>query len=311
LPNVSNLNYSANETVPNAAIVPVGADGDIDLTNSGALAGSIDLIADVTGYFTTSSASGYTALAPARLLDTRKGTGTGGTVAKVNPGKPLTLTVAGADSGDLPATGITAVALNVTVTDTSGTGFITVYPDGTSVPTASNVNYVPNQTVANTVLVPVGSDGKIDFLDSGATAGPTDLIADVTGYYSAASPGEYFPVAPTRLLATRSTSPLAPNGKAVVNPAQSDASIPSSATGYAFNVTVTQPTGTGLITVYPDGTSVPDTSSVNYTPGLTVANLAQATPGTDGSVDFANLGALAGPTQLLVDVFGYYAAAAQ
>jgi len=308
VPNVSNLNYSTGRTVPNAIIVPVGSDGSIDLYNGGAEAGRIDLIADVTGFFRQALASGYTALSPDRLLDTRTGAGTGGAVAKVPADKSITLSIAGADGGSLPASGITAVALNVTATNTSGIGFISAYPDGEGVPNVSNLNYVAGQTVANAVIVPVAADGKIDLLNGGATAGNVDLIADVTGYFSGTGASAYVPVTPTRILDTRSTSALAPNGEVVVAP---DSYLPAGtadATGFVVNTTVTQPNGNGFICVFPDGSAVPNVSTLNYTPNLTIANLTLATPGADQKVDFFNGGAGAGATELIVDLFGYFSA---
>ena len=310
-PNVSNLNYSAGQTVPNAAIVPVGQDGYIDLTNAGTLAGKIDLLADATGYFTQTPHSGYTPLNPDRLLDTRNGTGTGGVVAKAQPNKPLVLTIAGADSGALPASGITAVALNVTTTNTTGSGIVTVYPDGTSAPTTSNLNYAANQTVANSVIVPVGNDGKIDLVNQGATAGSIDLLADVTGYYSTNSPNAFVPLTPDRLLDTRTTgTPLAAGSATAITFNSADPSAPYTATAFVCNITVTQTSGTGFITAYPYGSVLPDVSNLNYTPGQTVANLAQISTGgiSPSSAEFSNNGALAGPVQLIVDVFGYYSA---
>jgi len=307
-PNVSNLNYTPGRTVPNSVIVPVGADGKIDLFNGGGSAGPIDLIADVTGYFTRTAASGYTAVSPDRLLDTRVGTGTGGKIAKVGAGKSIALTIADADGGILPTAGITAVALNVTTTNTTGSGFITAYPGGGSVPNSSNLNYVAGQTVANAVIVPVSPNGTIDLYNGGALAGSVDLIADVTGYFSASGASAYIPVTPVRMIDTRTTSVVARDGEVTVAP---DAHLPAgttNATGFAVNVTVTQPTGSGFISVYPDGTAVPNVSTVNYTPNLTIANLALATPGADQKVDFYNGGGEAGSTQLIVDLFGYFSA---
>ena len=309
-PNVSDLNYASGRTVPNAIIVPVGTDGKIDLFNGGGSAGAIDLIGDVTGYFTQSAASGYTALSPDRLLDTRSGTGTGGVVAKVPAGKSITLSIDGADGGSLPTSGITAVALNVTTTNTVGSGFITVSPDGAHTPNVSNLNYVPNETVANAVIVPVGQDGKIDLFDGGASAGSVDLIADVTGYFSSSGTGAYVPVTPTRLLDTRNTAPLGKHATISVSP---NISIPGwdaiwGATSYVVNTTVTQPTGTGFVTAFPDGEAVPDVSTLNYTPNLTIANLALVSPSSSNHqvIDFYNGGATAGSIQLIVDVFGYF-----
>ena len=44
----------------------------------------------------------------------------------------------------------------------------------------SNLNFVPGQTVPNLVIVRIGSGGKVSFFNS---AGSTEMIADVVGYF--------------------------------------------------------------------------------------------------------------------------------
>jgi tetrahydromethanopterin S-methyltransferase subunit H len=44
----SNLNFQAGQNIPNLVVVPVGADGKIQLFNGSG--GTVQLIADVTGY---------------------------------------------------------------------------------------------------------------------------------------------------------------------------------------------------------------------------------------------------------------------
>jgi len=306
VPSATNVDYTPGLTVANEAVVPVGVDGEIDLTNGGSSAGKIDLLADVSGYFTHATASGFTTLTPARILDTRNGTGA--TKAKVAAGKTLVLTIAGADGGKLPATGITAVSLHVTTTNTTGTGFVDVYPDGATLPNVSNVNYTAGVTVANTVIVPVAADGKVDLTNGGTSAGAIDLIADVTGYYSTTGTSAYVSLAPTRLLDTRTTTALKAGATDTVTPDKAVTSIPAAATGFVFNATLTQTTGTGQIIAYPVGVTEPSSSTVNYVAGQTVANLAQVPAGTGGAVAFNNNGAAAGTVQLIVDLYGYYSA---
>src|ERR1700722_3719171 len=140
----------------------------------------------------------YVALSPARVLDTR--VGTGGSAA--GPMGTVHLQVGGV--GGVPASGASSVVLNVTVTAPTRLGFITAYADGTTMPVASNLNFVAGQTVANLVIAPVGGDGKVD-LFNGST-GTTQLIADVSGYYTSgtpSTPGTFASLAPSRLLDTR------------------------------------------------------------------------------------------------------------
>jgi hypothetical protein len=74
----------------------------------------------------------------------------------------------------------TAVVLNVTVTEPTGAGYVTVYPCGTDTPGTSNLNYTPGQTIANTVIAKIGTDGKICIY----TSTTTHLVIDLNGYYT-------------------------------------------------------------------------------------------------------------------------------
>ena len=114
-----------------------------------------------------------------RLLDTRNGTGTGGRIAKIGAGQWIKLQFAGVNG--VPAAGTAAAELNITVTGDTAAGFISAYPDGTTRPTASSVNFQAGQTVANASLMPVGPDGAIDFYNgSGAPTSSSTPRATTT-----------------------------------------------------------------------------------------------------------------------------------
>ena len=172
-PTVSNLNFTAGQTVPNLVVVPV-TNGVVDFYN---YVGTVDLIADVTGYFTQGAGSSYVTAGPVRAMDTRNGTG-GVATARVAAGGTLKLKVAGVNG--IPSTGVTAVVMNVTAVNPSTAGVVTVYPDGITMPLASNLNFRAGQTIPNLVVVPV-KNGVVDFYNY---AGTVDLIADVTGYFT-------------------------------------------------------------------------------------------------------------------------------
>ncbi|MGW6786649.1 PKD domain-containing protein [Streptomyces sp. NPDC054987] len=307
-PTTSNVNFEAGQTVPNLVIVPVGKNGYVELANRGSQ--SVDLIADVTGYFTRTEAGGYTPVTPVRFVDTREGLGTArGQV----PGQQTFGTRIGGLRG-VPE-GVTAVALNVTVTNPREAGHLSVFPGGGTVPITSNVNFTAGQTVANAVIVPVGKDGSIS-VRNGAWAG-TDVIVDVVGYYSRDSKASYMPITSVRLLDTRDPRwPHGPmQGRGYVWQALS-ADEPGIA-GYVLNTTVTNTAGTGFLSVAPDpntrdqyrnGQQVfparPTASTLNWTAGKTVPNLVQAGAGNNGIVDFWNQGW--DNADLVVDIFGYY-----
>lgn len=87
-----------------------------------------------------------------------------------------------AGRGGIPASGASAVLLNVTaVAPTAGT-FVTVFPSGVARPLAANLNAVAGQVVPNMVLARLGSDGAVVLYNNGGTV---DLVADVMGYFTA------------------------------------------------------------------------------------------------------------------------------
>ena len=172
----SNLNFQAGRTIPNMVIVPVGADGKIQLYNGSP--GSVSIVADVAGYILGGSPTvpgAFASLAPSRVLDTRTANGATGPVPSTGM---ITVQVTG--RGGVPATGVSAVALNVTVTDATSAGYITAWPSGTTQPPTSNLNFQAAQTIPNLVIVPVGADGKIALYNG--SPGTASLVADVAGY---------------------------------------------------------------------------------------------------------------------------------
>ncbi|MFJ9737707.1 N-acetylmuramoyl-L-alanine amidase, partial [Streptomyces sp. NPDC101166] len=136
-------------------------------------------------------------VAPTRIMDTRSGTGV--PRAKVGPGGTVGLQVAGTDG--VPASGVTAVVMNVTATAATASSFVTVHPDGVTRPSASNLNFTAGETIPNLVVVPV-VDGKVDFYNR---YGSVDLIADLTGYFTSDGSGSRLTsLTPTRIMDTRS-----------------------------------------------------------------------------------------------------------
>lgn len=297
LPATSNLNYFSSVGPTSAlATVAVGSDGYVDLYNQSK--GTVDVIGDVTGYYTTTPASGFTPLSPARLLDTR--TTTGGHKGALGSNAALTLAVAGADGGDLPASGITAVALNLTAADETKIGDLTAYPDGTALPASSSLDYRAGVNNANYAVVPVGADGKIDI--DNESGGATDVIADVTGYFSASGTSSYLPVPPTRSLDTRTL----PAGTVCADCAAQDNQLTSSAddaTAYSVAVTAIAPSAIGAAVVYPAGSPLPATSDINWLGGETIANCVYIAPSPTG-IYIYNDGA--GTVNFTVDVSGYF-----
>jgi subtilase family serine protease len=297
-PGTSTLNYTTGVTIANLAIVPVGADGKIDLFNSSG--GTTQLVADVFGYFTSdASAAGdttYTPVTATRFLDTR--IGTGATKAQLKGGATLALQIGGEHG--VPS-GIAAVAINLTAVDESGNGFLEVYADGTARPAVSNLQFAKDRTTAEMAIVPVGADGKIDIYDNGGSS--TDVVGDVSGYFTVGTSGEkYHAINATRLIDTRESKAVAADGTLTVTPG---AAVVAPDADLVLNVTPADGTSDGILIVHPAGSSIPSTSNVNYTAGETIPNLALGQTG-GGSVDIYN--ASGGTVELVIDCTGYFSA---
>lgn len=307
-PVVSNLNLRPGQTSPNLVTVGLGAGGRISLFNN---QGSTHLIADVLGYVVPPDEPGgkLVDLEPTRLLDTRSGHGQAA-AGTVGPGGTIKLDVTGV--GELPATGVAAVVLNVTATEPTANSYVTVFPTGEARPLASNLNVVPGDTVPNRVVVPVGADGTVSFYNN---AGNTHLIADVGGYYTDASVQEggsgLLRMSPKRLLDTRGAGgPVGVQGVRSVQVAGvagiPGMDVPVPPTAVVLNMTATNPSASTYLTAWPAGLPRPLASDLNVRPGETRPNLVVVKLGPTGAVDIFNN---AGTVDVVVDVFAYYTGA--
>jgi len=294
------------------AIVKVGNDGRIAIFNEG---GSTQVIVDVVGWFP--DGSDYAGADPQRLLDTRSNAeGGGSTIDGLYQGvgplvqqQTMLLPVVG--RGTIPASGVGAVALNVTVTAPTSANYLTVYPSGAPQPTASNLNFAAGQTIANMVIAKVGNDGKIALFNNSLS---TQVLVDVVGWFPSVS--EYTAIVPQRFLDTRNcficvtidgqyqaVGPLEP---AEAYPLQitGRGSIPSSGVGsVALNVTVVGSTASNYLTVYPFGAAQPTASNLNFVAGQTIPNMVIVKLGTGGKITLYNRD---GFTPVLVDVVGWF-----
>ena len=248
----------------------------------------------------------FVPLVPSRVLDTRGGGKVGNAIGT---GAPVTLSLPG--RGGLPADGIDAVALNVTVVDgenpTTGNGYVTVYPCGAR-PDASNLNFTTGQTIPNSVLAPVSAAGTVCFY----VYGTAHLLADVSGYIPSGS--QFTSLVPNRVLDTRTGAKVGNangTGAPVTLSLFGRGGLPSGdVSAVALNVTVVDgenpTTGNGYVTVYPCGTR-PDASNLNFTTGQTIPNSVLAPVSANGTVCFY----VYGTAHLLADVSGYIPSGSQ
>jgi len=294
-PTVSNLNLDAGRTAPNLVTVRVGSGGEVSLYNR---SGSVHLAADLFGYYVDDGGeSGYVPLTPARLLDTRNGTGRSG---RLGPADSFDLGVAGGTS-PVPAEA-SAVALNVTaVAPTAGT-YVSAFPAGSPRPVVSNLNVGPGDVRANLAIVAVGSGGRLTFFNA---AGTVHLVADVVGYYARSGSGllDFVAVDPFRLSDTRVAGGAIAAGATRKVGAGGVDPVPADARAVVVNTTVTGPTTAGYLSVYAENAAQPATSSVNFVAGQTVPNLVVTELAPSGRLAQFNA---AGSTHVVSDVAGYF-----
>jgi len=135
------------------------------------------LMARVAGWNPTAEPLSFHTLIPCRIVDTRNATGPyGGPALSAGAARAFTI----AERCGVPADA-SAVALNVTVTDATSAGSLTVYPGTGTVPGTSTISFAAGKTRANNTTIGL-VDGVLSVFDAQAT-GTTHFIVDVSGYF--------------------------------------------------------------------------------------------------------------------------------
>jgi len=283
--------------VPNLVVGRLGEGGALSFYNR---AGAVDLVGDLVGWFVPGDGTQLQALTPARLLDTRDGTG--GPAGPVGPGAWIDVQVTGRGG---VADDCVAAALNVTVTEPTAASFLTVWPAGEARPLAASVNMAAGQTVPNMVLARVGAGGRVSIYNH---AGSSHVVVDVLGGFRTGAPGAFVPVTPVRALDTREGlgAPAAPlGGVPLTLQLAGRAGLPASGVGAVLmNVTAVTPTADTFLTVHPSGEPRPLAANLNAAAGRVVSNAVVGRLGPDGCVTIANH---AGAVHVVADVMGWFA----
>ena len=291
-PQVSLMNSPDGRVKANAAIVPAGSQGAVSVF----VTDTSDVILDINGYFATPSSQTYQfyPLIPCRIIDTRSGNG-----GPLEAGEERDYTMAG--QCGIPTTA-TAYSFNVTALPTNKElDYLTVWPQGETMPVVSTLNDGTGAVVANATIVPAGTMSATAFY---AHDNPTNLLVDVNGYFAPAGTGGYslYPMAPCRVLDTRSNNGKPWSGQKVVPVESSACALSGTATAYVFNATVVPPATMPYLTLWPDGEDQPNVSTLNAYDGFITSNMA-IVPTTNGSID----GYAAALTHLILDISGYFA----
>ncbi|MGZ7014735.1 MAG: choice-of-anchor Q domain-containing protein, partial [Acidimicrobiales bacterium] len=302
VPQASNVNLGAFQTAANLVTVKLGGGGAVSFANAH---GTISLVADLMGYYAPApeGTSTFTAIAPERLGDSRDHTVLDG----FGPHQVQSLVVAGG-STPVPADA-SAVAVNLTATDVTGSSFVTAYPKSGSTPNVSNLNVAPLDTRANLAIVKVGADRSISLYND---QGTVNLVVDVVGYFTSDDAhAELVGLPPTRLIDTRASGhigtlhPFGPDESQAFT--VTGGAVPADATAVVINLTVTDSLSGTFVTAYPTPVPAdldpPEASSVNVGPFQTNPNLVIVKVGANGMVSIYNR---LGGANVIVDLVGYY-----
>ena len=308
MPNTSTLNSYTGVVTANAAIVPAGTGGAINVFVNN----TTDLLFDITGYFAPPEASGlqFYPVAPCRIADTRVAAGFPGPFGPpaMVPGVARSFPVTASSCG-IPANAA-AYSLNFTVIPPSALGVLTAWPTGRPMPNASTLNSYAGVVLANAAIVPAGDNGAISVYVNNAT----DMVFDINGYFAPpqASGLNYYPVTPCRIADTRSAAgftglfgpaSLVAGTERSFPVSSSVCQIPAAAGAYSLNFTVVPAGPVGVLTTWPTGSSRPNASTLNSYNGTVVSNAAIVPSGNNGGISvYVN-----NPTDMLFDVSGYFA----
>ena len=132
-----------------------------------------------------------------------------------------------------------------------------------------------------------------------AAAAP--LGAQVGAAATTANASALVPITPTRVLNTRTSSPLG-QGQTLDLKLTAPGPVPADGVGAVLNVTLDGATAKSFVTVWPAGEARPLASTNNAEPSLITPNSMTAKLGANGSVSIYNAN---GSTNVVIDVVGY------
>ena len=305
-PKTSSVNFKRGETIGNGLTVALSPDGALSATYMSTAGNTTDLVLDVTGYYTSDTTGGtYHTLAPVRLLDTRIGNGLTG---KFTANTPRTLQIAG--RGGVPANAV-AVTGNITVTNSTGGWAVYLGPAAVAAPKTSTINFATGEVKGNNLTVAIGARGMLSATYMGLPGTTTDLVLDITGYYTADATGaRYVPMTPSRLLDTRYSVSL--SGKFVANSprtfqAAGRGGISFDAVGLTGNLTVVNQTNGWAAFLGPDPQATPTTSTINFVKGDVRGNGLSVAIAGNGTLSATYVSTAGSSADLVLDVTGYFA----
>ena len=286
-PGTSSVNFAPGAASPNSVMAKIGTGGRIRIFANV----SVNVVVDVFGWFGPGGNARLFTVVPNRVLDTRD--------SGVPVGSLQTIDVQVAGTAKVPV-GASAAVLNVTATEAIGPGYLTVFPSNRDLPLVSSVNYETGVPRPNSVIAPLGPDGKIKIFSNQQT----HVVVDVMGWFGT----------PVRRSTSRSrprvcSTPACPRHRPQGG-RRGDDPPAGRRRGRAAQRALRRaerdrhrPKRPGFLTVYPGGAIRPLSSNLNYVTGQTIPNAVIVGLGPTGTVDIFSLAA----SHVVVDVVGYFA----
>jgi len=302
-PSVSTLNSFDGRIKANAAIVPAGINGALNVFVTDAS----DVVLDISGYFVSPDVLidnffrpvSFYPVTPCRIADTRLST-------QIEARHTRTFSMASANCG-IPNSSAVAYSLNLTAVPAAPLGYLTAWPNLGSQPFTSTLNAPTGAVTANAAIVTKGADSAISVYASDST----HLAVDINGYFAPpGNPGalSFHPVAPCRISDTRLPSgifggPIMAAGQKRTYPVpQSTCSIPATARAYSLNVTVVPQGSLAYLTLWPSDRPLPLVSTLNAFDGAVVSNAAIVPAAANGSINVF----VTDTTHVILDINGYF-----
>jgi hypothetical protein len=311
-PDSSTINFPAGDNRANGVTVPLDANGQLSAVFKGTGGKITHVLFDVTGYYVPGDTGDFfQPVTPARLLDSRDGTGN---VVQFKTKVPQTFAVTGRvdDLGHviIPADAV-AVTGNFTITNQSARGYAYIGNVSSADPGSSSLNAPFGDNRANNVTVALDGTGSLSAVFVGPDGSTADLIFDVSGYFTRSGGLHYVPVVPTRLLDTRAVSQVGLVGPFVSHTPRGFTvegvyPVPAGAMAVTGNLTVTRQQAGGFAFMAASAPAYPTASTLNFPVGDNRANGVTLVLSATGTLDIVYVAAAGKSTDFLFDVTGYF-----
>jgi RHS repeat-associated protein len=313
-PGVPTVGWNAGQTASNTAIVKIGADGYAKVTN---LAGNVDVLIAVEGWYSASSGgsgSGFSPTVPTGVFDTRAATRTTN-CPPPNSCMPIpangSIRVKVAGVGGIPASGVDAVAMNLTVVNPSNGGSLTMWPTGGTLTGSISMLYQANLWSSKLVVSKVSSSGEVSIHNFGTVA--VDVFGDVQGWFATGSTSQFQTLNSPRVASTHPAirTGVCPDGCQTI-PAggtlqvhvTGQGGVPASGVSAVMANVHALGSVNGALTVYPSDVPRPLALSGTFTAGNWTNSSVMAKLAPDGTFSVWNNSTAA--LDVIVDIQGYY-----